>query len=271
RRARRGGGLRHDLLELGHDRGGPDRDHERPLCHPCRARLGPGAAPDRGMPAALWRPQSGQARMADGARKPPRPSPLCPRRRGARAVARLHPARGARVRRLGVLAWNLFTAARWRPRAGATMASQASRRTQDGKAGACILQPMVGRRSRRRARAGLAWAALGLMCGALSSGVSLATAATQPVELAAPYEYLGWGNPQPPAAVLASTGIKDLTLAFIISHGACNPTWDGTRPLLGGSDQAAIESIRAAGGDVVVSFGGWSGKKLGNSCKSVSA
>ncbi len=121
------------------------------------------------------------------------------------------------------------------------------------------------------ARAGLAWAALGLMCGALSSGVSLATAATQPVELAAPYEYLGWGNPQPPASVLANTGIKDLTLAFILSHGACNPTWDGTRPLLGGSDQAAIESIRAAGGDVVVSFGGWSGKKLGNSCKSVSA
>jgi hypothetical protein len=98
-----------------------------------------------------------------------------------------------------------------------------------------------------------------------------ALAAAQPVELAAPYEYLGWGDPQPPATVMADTGIHDLTLAFILSHGTCNPEWDGSRPLLGGPDQAAIESIRAAGGDVAVSFGGWSGKKLGSSCKSAAA
>jgi chitinase len=96
-------------------------------------------------------------------------------------------------------------------------------------------------------------------------------AAAQPVELASPYEYLGWGNPQAPTAVLAATGLHDLTLAFILSHGACNPEWDGSRPLLGGGEEAAINSIRAAGGDVTVSFGGWSGKKLGSSCKSVPA
>ena len=95
--------------------------------------------------------------------------------------------------------------------------------------------------------------------------------AAQPVELAAPYEYLGWGNPQAPSAVLAATHVNDLTLAFMLSHGVCNPAWDGKRPLSGGSDQAAIHSIRAAGGDVDVSFGGWSGKKLGNSCKSPAA
>ena len=94
-----------------------------------------------------------------------------------------------------------------------------------------------------------------------------ARAETQPVELAAPYEYLGWGNPQPPASVIAATGVKDLTLAFVLSHGKCNPAWDGKRPLNTGSDQAAIEAIRAAGGDVDVSFGGWSGKKLGSSCE----
>ncbi len=70
---------------------------------------------------------------------------------------------------------------------------------------------------------------------------------------------------------MAQTGIHDLTLAFILSHGACNPEWDGSRPLLGGRDQAAIESIRAAGGDVAVSFGGWSGKKLGSACKTPAA
>jgi hypothetical protein len=89
--------------------------------------------------------------------------------------------------------------------------------------------------------------------------------------MAAPYEYLGWGDPQPPASVLAETGLHDLTLAFILSHGLCNPEWDGNRPLLGGKDAAAIAAIRAAGGDVDVSFGGWSGIKLGNSCKTVAA
>lgn len=97
--------------------------------------------------------------------------------------------------------------------------------------------------------------------------IPAAAAAAQPVDLAAPYEYLGWGEPQPPTEVMAATGIHDLTLAFILSRGACNPEWDGQRPLLGGPDQSAINAIRAAGGDVVVSFGGWSGKKLGSSCR----
>jgi chitinase len=38
-----------------------------------------------------------------------------------------------------------------------------------------------------------------------------------------------------------------------------------------GSDQRAIEAIRAAGGEVDVSFGGWNGKKLGSSCKTSAA
>ncbi len=38
-----------------------------------------------------------------------------------------------------------------------------------------------------------------------------------------------------------------------------------------GSDRAAVEAIWAAGDEVVVSFGGWSGTKLGNSCKTVAA
>jgi hypothetical protein len=102
------------------------------------------------------------------------------------------------------------------------------------------------------------------------AAVSLAQAA-QPVELAAPYEYLGWGAPQPPAEVMAQSGVQDITLAFILAQKGCNPAWDGRRPLLGGADQAAIESIRAAGGEVDVSFGGWSGRKLGSACKTPAA
>ena len=112
---------------------------------------------------------------------------------------------------------------------------------------------------------------LAAVCAALALSPAPAGAASQPVELAAPYEYLGWGDPQPPASVIEATGVHDITLAFILSHRVCNPEWDGERPLLGGSDEAAIESIRAAGGEVDVSFGGWSGKKLGNSCKTPAA
>jgi hypothetical protein len=130
-----------------------------------------------------------------------------------------------------------------------------------------------GERGGSRAAA-LAWSVLlsvALVCllGALRA--PLAHASTQPIEMAAPYEYLGWGDPQAPTSVMTATGVRDLTLAFILSHGKCNPEWDGERPLLGGSDEKAIEAIRADGGEVDVSFGGWSGKKLGSSCKTPAA
>ncbi len=110
-----------------------------------------------------------------------------------------------------------------------------------------------------------------LACALLWAAVAAVAAQAQPVELAAPYEYMGWGDPQPPAEVLHDSGLHDLTLAFVLSKGACNPEWDGHRPLLGGIDQAAIEEVRAAGGEVDVSFGGWSGKKLGNACHTAAA
>jgi len=119
-------------------------------------------------------------------------------------------------------------------------------------------------------RGGLALA-LALACLPAALWLGAGAAHAQPVELAAPYEYMGWGDPQPPAEVLADTGLDDLTLAFILSRKACNPEWDGNRPLLGGADQHAIEEIRAAGGEVDVSFGGWSGKKLGAACKTPQA
>ena len=88
---------------------------------------------------------------------------------------------------------------------------------------------------------------------------------------AAPYEYFGWGNPQRPTDVMAATGLKWFTLAFMLSDGTCNPKWDGDRALTGGVDQTNINAIRNAGGDVIVSFGGFSGNKLGEHCSSASA
>ena len=83
---------------------------------------------------------------------------------------------------------------------------------------------------------------------------------------AAPYLYLGWGNPPAPATVMWATGIRWFTMAFMLSGGGCTPAWDGSRPLTGGVDQQAINAIRAAGGDIQISFGGWSGNKLGPNC-----
>ncbi|MGW3647507.1 carbohydrate binding domain-containing protein [Streptomyces sp. NPDC000878] len=88
---------------------------------------------------------------------------------------------------------------------------------------------------------------------------------------AAPYLYLGWGDPPSATSVMSATGVKWFTMAFILSSGGCNPAWDGTRPLTGGNDQTVINSIRAAGGDIVPSIGGWSGNKLGPNCSTPQA
>ena len=95
------------------------------------------------------------------------------------------------------------------------------------------------------------------------AGAAPAVAATKH---AAPYLYMGWGEPPDPSTVMNATGVKWFTMAFILSGGGCSPAWDGTRPLQGGADAQAITQIRAAGGDVLPSIGGWSGNKLGPNC-----
>jgi cellulose binding protein with CBM2 domain/fibronectin type III domain protein len=87
----------------------------------------------------------------------------------------------------------------------------------------------------------------------------------------APYLFLGWGNPPAPSTVMSATGIRWFTMAFVLSGGGCTPAWDSNRPLTGGVDQQTINAIRAAGGDVVPSFGGWQGNKLGPNCSTAQA
>lgn len=64
------------------------------------------------------------------------------------------------------------------------------------------------------------------------------------------------------------TGVKQFNLAFITSGGSCAPLWGGVTGL--GDDQVAsqIAGLRAAGGDVRVSFGGASGSELALNCTS---
>jgi hypothetical protein len=87
---------------------------------------------------------------------------------------------------------------------------------------------------------------------------------------AAPYIYPGWGNPPAPSTVMTATGIRWFTMAFVLSAGGCTPGWDGG-PLTGGTHASTIAAIRAAGGDVIPSIGGWSGNKLGPNCSTPQA
>ncbi|MET9077811.1 lectin [Streptomyces sp. NPDC004232] len=84
----------------------------------------------------------------------------------------------------------------------------------------------------------------------------------------APYLYNGWGSPPNPTTITQATGVKWFTLAFVLSNGYCDPQWDGSRPLTGGVDQQTVTTVRANGGDIVPSFGGYSGNKLESSCNS---
>lgn len=87
---------------------------------------------------------------------------------------------------------------------------------------------------------------------------------------AAPYLYLGASGPDA-AQVMKATGIRRFTVAFVVSGGACDPVWDGGDRLASGAADAAIRGIRAAGGEVAVSFGGMGGAKLGLTCSSPKA
>jgi hypothetical protein len=87
----------------------------------------------------------------------------------------------------------------------------------------------------------------------------------------APYIYPATSNNPNPVAVMKSTGVKAFTLAFILAKGGCTPAWDGSGALNGSGIVNRVNAIRNAGGDVVVSFGGFSGSKLANACKDATA
>src|SRR3569833_199067 len=90
-----------------------------------------------------------------------------------------------------------------------------------------------------------------------------------PAHFAAPYVET-WGSTSAMASAQAATGLKYYTLAFVIGGGGCNATWNGDTSIDNGGWQTAINTLRASGGAVLVSFGGASGTELGQACSSVS-
>ncbi|MPY96603.1 MAG: hypothetical protein GEU97_01125 [Actinophytocola sp.] len=85
-----------------------------------------------------------------------------------------------------------------------------------------------------------------------------------------PYLYLNSNHVPDIGAVMRRTGVTEFTLAFVLSNGGCQTVWDGG-PRVGRNAGRVISAIRANGGDIVVSFGGWAGRKLGTHCRTPQA
>jgi hypothetical protein len=69
---------------------------------------------------------------------------------------------------------------------------------------------------------------------------------------------------------ISSNGVKQFNLAFVISGGGCTPKFGGVTDPASDAVAAQIGAVRAAGGDVRVSFGGANGQELAAACSSAS-
>jgi Cellulose binding domain/Glycosyl hydrolases family 18 len=86
-----------------------------------------------------------------------------------------------------------------------------------------------------------------------------------------PYADTSLWPPYDTAGAAKAGGAKNYNLAFITAGSGCTPEWGGVSTLAGTPDPGEIKELRAAGGDVRVSFGGASGTELAQSCTSVSS
>ncbi|MHA6759989.1 ricin-type beta-trefoil lectin domain protein [Streptacidiphilus sp. PAMC 29251] len=126
-----------------------------------------------------------------------------------------------------------------------------------------------------RARTALIAAAVPLAsAGMLLGGSTAAHAAANPgpgfpAHYAAPYVET-WNSASALTNAFNATGNKYYTLAFVIS-GSCTGLINGDISLSDPGWTSAINSLRAAGGDVIASFGGASGTELAQACTSVSS
>ncbi|WP_327287504.1 CBM35 domain-containing protein [Streptomyces sp. NBC_01198] len=91
-----------------------------------------------------------------------------------------------------------------------------------------------------------------------------------PAHYAAPYLELSSGTAGDMAADMKATGLKDYTLAFLIPKSVCTPQWEAGNSALG-AFTSQVGSLKAAGGDVIISFGGAEGGELAQTCTAVSS
>ena len=114
---------------------------------------------------------------------------------------------------------------------------------------------------------------------ALVGGGSAAAAGGTPLPAHAFAPYFETWTTDSISTIAQQSGARYLTLAFLqtLSKTSCTLAWNGdkSQTLASGRYLSDIAALRAAGGDVVPSFGGWSadqgGTEIGDSCKDVNA
>jgi chitodextrinase len=94
----------------------------------------------------------------------------------------------------------------------------------------------------------------------------------------APYIDLGLTASWQLLNIQQQSGIKVFTLGFVVGNGGCTPTWGGVGATVandtlpnGTTILSLVQGVRAAGGDVIISFGGASGTELALGCTTVSS
>jgi hypothetical protein len=132
--------------------------------------------------------------------------------------------------------------------------------------------------TRLRIRFASALAAVFAMSANVGAGAGVAaTQAVLPAHVYAPY-FETWTTDSI-TTIAEASGTRHVTLAFLetLSKSSCTLAWNGSRTqtISSGRYLADIASLRATGGDVIPSFGGWSadqgGTEIGDSCKDVNA
>jgi len=113
---------------------------------------------------------------------------------------------------------------------------------------------------------------------AVGSGVAVAAAAddgtARPLATGistAPYVDMGLSGRPRLAAFAEDGGVQAYSLAFITSPVGCKASWFNAFDPRDATFRDEIDELRAAGGDVVISFGGASGIELALACTDVAA
>jgi chitinase len=116
---------------------------------------------------------------------------------------------------------------------------------------------------------------------ALSPALALKTAAKGqgrgPAPLYAPYIDMSQTESENLLAIRKAAGLKAFTLAFVLSPGGCDAAWGGVGTIAkdqmpnGTTILSLVNGLRAAGGDVVISFGGASGQEPAMVCKTAAS
>src|SRR5438445_97027 len=126
--------------------------------------------------------------------------------------------------------------------------------------------------------AAVAITATGLALTGTANAAPAAYGQALPQHLFAPY-FESYNTTDDPAVYASESGSKYLTMAFLqtATPGSCTVDWNGspTTPIAYAQYGKQIAQIRAHGGDVIPSFGGYAaddgGTEIADSCTDVTA